>query len=61
MFAPLARLLLGKVLSSKDLKEKVFGELKKKAAQSETTIDDDAVKIVEEVWDVVIPVILGKI
>ncbi len=57
----LAKILIGKLLSSESVKEKVFNELKKKAADSETTIDDEAVEVFGEIWDVVIPVLLGKL
>ncbi len=57
----LFRLALAKILAGSSLKKMIIDALAKEAAKSETMIDDDAVKVFSEIWDVVIPAVLGKI
>ena len=57
----IARLLLGKLLGSDDVKRRVIEALRSLAANSETTIDDEAVDIIEEAWGVVVPILIGRI
>lgn len=56
----LARLLLGKILAGDDVKKKVIDELRKAAQRTDSTLDDGAVDVFEEAWDVVIPILIGK-
>lgn len=56
-----ARFLLGKVLGNPEVKKRVMEELAKAAQRTDTKLDDDAVRVVGEVWDVVVPVIVGKL
>jgi hypothetical protein len=57
----LVKMALGKILTSPHVKETLFQQLRLAAAKSETTIDDDGVKVVEEIWDIAVPIIAGKV
>jgi hypothetical protein len=57
----LVRLALGKILTSPQVKQTIFEQLRLAAAKSETTIDDDGVKVVEEIWEIAVPIIAGRV
>jgi hypothetical protein len=60
MVTYLVKLALAKILGGDALKKMIITALAKEAAKSETTIDDDAVKVFSEIWDVVVPAVLGQ-
>jgi len=57
----IARACLGKYLSNPKLKEQVFLDLRSQAQKTETKFDDAAVDTFEDMWNVVMPVLLGKL
>ena len=57
----LLRALLGKILMNPATKAAVIRELAKHAARTDTKIDDDAVAIFGEIWDIAVPVIVGRV
>ena len=59
MFVAMA--ILKRVLGQPMLKLRVIEGLRKEAAKSETKIDDEAVDIMSEAWDVIIPILVGKL
>ena len=61
MIAFLGRAILKRVLGRSSVRDQVFASLRAAAKKTETKIDDAAVDIIEEAWDVVIPVIIGKL
>ena len=61
MLTYLVKIALAKLLGGSALKKMIMDALAKEAAKSETTIDDDAVKVFGEIWDVVVPIVAGKL
>lgn len=61
MILILGRAILKKLLMRKEVRDRVIEALRKEAAKSETKIDDTAVDLVEAIYDVALPVILGKL
>ncbi len=60
MWFVFGRFLLGKILTDASVKGRVMTELRAQAAKTETKIDDQAVDVVSEVWDVIVPIVAGK-
>lgn len=61
MILLLGRLILKKMLMRPEVRDRAISALRKEAAKTETKIDDTAVDAFETVWEVVLPVILGKL
>lgn len=55
----IVRALLGQLLADETVKSAIMAELKSEAAKTDTSIDDGAVTVFGEVWDV-LGSILGK-
>lgn len=57
----LARMLLKQILADKSVKERLVKELRAAAQKTDQTkIDDYAVDVFSATWDIVVPVIIGK-
>lgn len=61
MIMVLGRAILKKILGKPEIKTRVIEALRAEAKKSDTKIDDSAVDAVEVIWDVVMPVLLGKL
>jgi hypothetical protein len=59
--ASFARLLLRAVLMAPDTKRRVVEALRYAAKQTDSKVDDAAVDTFEAAWDVVVPVLVGKL
>lgn len=57
----IAQAILKRVLGQAMLKTRVIEGLRKEAAKSETKIDDQAVDIFAEAWEVIVPILVGKL
>ena len=57
----LLRALLGKILMNPATKAAVMGALASHAVRTDTKLDDEAVVIFGEIWNVVVPVIVGRV
>lgn len=53
-------LILRQLLGSYETKHRVFTALRQAAEGTDTKLDNEAVDVVEKVWDVVIPILIGK-
>lgn len=60
MFAILGRLLLGKVLTDPKVKGEVMAQLKELIDDPDSDVDETAVGVAEDVWDVIVTVLVGK-
>lgn len=58
---PVILYALRKILLAPETKQLVMVQLRELAAKSDTKIDDRAVDIFSEVWEVAIPLIAGKV
>ena len=61
MILLLGRAILKKLLMNPEMKKRIMDALKKEAAKTETKLDDTAVDAFDVVWDVVLPILLGKL
>ncbi len=55
------RALLGKILLNADTKQAIMAELRKQAARTDTKLDDEAVTIFGEIYDIALPILVGKV
>lgn len=55
------RALLGKILLNPATKAAIMAGLNKRAQSTETLLDDEAVAVFGEVFDVVVPIIVGSV
>jgi hypothetical protein len=60
MLQILGRLLLGKLLTDPKVKGQVISGLKELIDDPDSDVDETAVSVAEDVWDVVIGVLVGK-
>ena len=51
--------MLAKILTSPEVKKRVFDELRSAAKKSDTKLDDAGVDAAEVVWDVIVPIVAG--
>lgn len=61
MWQTIGRMILRKILTAPETKQRVMVQLRDLAAKSESKIDDTAVDVVSEVWDVVVGTVTSKI
>jgi hypothetical protein len=60
MLQILGRLLLGKLLTDPKVKGQVMSGLKELIDDPDSDVDETAVSVAEDVWDVVIGVLVGN-
>lgn len=56
-----ARILLRALLMAPETKKRVVAALREAAKQTDSKVDDAAVDTFEAAWDVVVPVLVGKL
>ena len=61
MILMIGRAILKRLLMRPEIRQRAIEALRKEAAKTDTKIDDTAVDAVETIWDVVLPVVLGKL
>lgn len=61
MWPALARMILKQVLGGPEVKARVIAELRNAAKGTDNKIDDSLVDAVDVIWDVVCPIIVGKV
>ena len=61
MFGFIARAILKRALGKMSIKKNIFDALRAKAKETENKLDDAGVDALEIGWDVIIPIIIGKL
>lgn len=61
MLQGLLRALLGKLLMNPKTRERIFHALREQARKTDTQLDDAGVDAFETAWDVVVPILVGKL
>ncbi len=61
MILIIGRMILKKLLLNDVTKKRIMDALRAEAKKTDTVIDDEAVDIFEAGWDVILPVVLGKL
>lgn len=57
----IGRMILKKMLGRPELKERIIAALRAEASKTDTKIDDSLVDATDVAWDIVIPLIVGKL
>jgi hypothetical protein len=61
MIAAVGRMILKRLIASQDIEKKLFDALEARAKRTDTKLDDNAVAVAKEIYDVAIPIIVGEI
>lgn len=57
----IAKHILKKAMNKNDIKENIFADMRKKAKESDNKLDDAGVEALAIAWDVIIPIIIGRL